>query len=50
MDKIVDRQICSVYSKGTFYNPSTDTYEPRYVMAIKKEANKFGVCYFDISI
>lgn len=46
----MNREILSVYSKGTFCDPSKDSYEPNYVMIIKKDFESFGVCFFDIGI
>jgi DNA mismatch repair ATPase MutS len=38
-----------MYTKGTFSDTNKDSYEPNYIMALKKEGDYFGVCFFDLS-
>jgi DNA mismatch repair ATPase MutS len=35
-------------TKGTF-KPLIQSYEPRYVLALKKFNNIIGVCFFDVT-
>jgi DNA mismatch repair protein MSH6 len=49
-DKCVRREICNVYTKGTFKDSNTYTgYEPKFVLALKRHGNEIGVTFFDIS-
>jgi DNA mismatch repair ATPase MutS len=44
----VNRELCNVVSKGTF-KPPDQSYEPRYVLALRKFGNQVGVCFFDVT-
>jgi len=47
---VVRREICNVYSKGTFVDPSA-TYEPKFILAVKINEATFqvGISLFDIT-
>lgn len=47
--KVVNREICQMYTKGTYTDTSKGSYEPNYVLAIKKDGDNYGICFFDIS-
>ena len=36
-------------TKGTFKDPNNLGYEPRYVLAYKKEGERIGVTFFDLA-
>lgn len=38
-----------MYTKGTYTDTSKGSYEPNYVLAIKKDGDNYGICFFDIS-
>jgi hypothetical protein len=40
--------MCNMVTKGTF-KPAEQTYEPRYVLALRKFGNQIGVCFFDVT-
>ena len=49
-EKCVSREVCNVFTKGTFKDTSqTASYEPRFVLALKRHGNEIGVSFFDIS-
>jgi DNA mismatch repair ATPase MutS len=52
-ERLVKREICNVLSKGTFIDSQTrgeeNSYEPRYVLALKRSGNSLGVTFFDVS-
>jgi len=35
-------------TKGTFKSQE-QTYQPKYVLAVKKHSNEIGVCFFDVT-
>ncbi|KRX06428.1 P-loop containing nucleoside triphosphate hydrolase [Pseudocohnilembus persalinus] len=43
-EKVVNREICQVMTKGTFQSEEDLTYQPRYLMAIRIQGNNFGIC------
>jgi DNA mismatch repair ATPase MutS len=46
----VNREICQVYSKGTILGGERGlTYDPNYVMALKKSGAHIAISFFDIS-
>ncbi|TNV85716.1 hypothetical protein FGO68_gene17605 [Halteria grandinella] len=45
----VDRDVCQVITKGTIIGAERSSYEPNYVMAIKKSGAHIAVSFFDIS-
>ena len=47
-DKVVNRAICNVVTKGTFKDPNQG-YEPKYVLAVKRYSNEIGVTFFDVA-
>lgn len=49
-DKVVNRVVCEVLTKGTF-KASEENYEPRFVLAFKQEGkHTFGITFFDVNI
>ena len=49
-ERLVRREVCNVVSKGTFIdNRISDGYEPRWVLALKREDRTIGVTFFDVS-
>ena len=46
--KCCARAICNMVTKGT-YKAAEQTYMSKYVMAIKKHGNEFGVTFFDVT-
>lgn len=51
-ERLVNREICNVLTKGTFIDSkvrSEDACEPRYVLALKRSGNVLGVTFFDVS-
>ncbi|CAI2370987.1 unnamed protein product [Moneuplotes crassus] len=48
--KVVMREICNIYSKGTFINPFKTSYDSRWVLAFTSDFERnIGVVFFDIS-
>lgn len=47
-EKCVNREVCNVVTKGTFKDPNSAGYEPKFVLAVKKHGPEFGVTFFDI--
>jgi DNA mismatch repair protein MSH6 len=46
----VSRDVCQVYSKGTFMGgDKLSTYDPNYVLALKKNGAHIAISFFDIS-
>lgn len=43
------REICNIVSKGTFKDPNSQSYEPKYVLAFKKSNYSIGVAFFDLA-
>lgn len=48
-DKVVNREVCHMVTKGTFKDPNNLGYEPRFVLAYKKEGDNIGVTFFDLA-
>jgi DNA mismatch repair protein MSH6 len=49
-DRIVRREVCNVVSKGTFIDSRiSEGYEPRWVLALKREDRTLGITFFDVS-
>jgi DNA mismatch repair ATPase MutS len=48
-EKCVRREICNVVTKGTYKDPNSNSYEPKFVIAIKKHGNEIGVTFFDVA-
>ena len=38
-DKVVKREICGMVTKGTFKDPNSMGYEPRYVLSYKRQGD-----------
>lgn len=47
-NKVVKREMCNMVTKGTFKSEH-QSYEPRYVLALKKYGQDIGVCFFDVT-
>ncbi len=47
--KVVKREICNMVSKGTFKDSNNHSYEPKYVLAFKKNRQSLGITYFDLA-
>ena len=45
----MNREICNVITKGTFVDSTSDSYEPRHVLVVKKVASNISICFFDIA-
>ena len=49
-ERLVRREVCNVVSKGTFIDTRiSEAYEPRWVLALKREDRTLGVTFFDVS-
>lgn len=48
-DKVVKREICNIVTKGTFKDKNEQGFEPKYVLAFKRQSNTIGVTFFDLS-
>ena len=46
--RTLNRAICEMVTKGTF-KAKDQTYEAKYVLAIKKHGNEIGVTFFDVT-
>lgn len=49
IEKCVRREVCNVVTKGTFKDPNNLSYEPKFVLAVKKYGNEIGVTFFELS-
>ena len=47
-NQTLKRAICEMVTKGTF-KPRDQTYEAKYVLAIKKHGGEIGVTFFDVT-
>eukprot|EP00347_Sterkiella_histriomuscorum_P016833 403351679 len=45
----VTRDICQIYSRGTFTDIERAQYDSKYVLALKIDNVNIGLCYFDVS-
>lgn len=52
--KAIKREIAHIYTKGTHFKIDHSNYlgdfDTKYVLAFYQVKNKFGYCYFDMSI
>lgn len=48
-EKCVQRDICYVHTKGTYKDPNSSGYEPRFVLAIRRHGLDLGVTFFDLA-
>lgn len=48
-EKCVRREICNVVTKGIYKDPNSQSYEPKFVLAIKRHGQEIGVTFFDVS-
>jgi DNA mismatch repair ATPase MutS len=49
-ERLVRREVCNVVSKGTFIDTRiSEGYEPRWVLALKRDDRTLGVTFFDVT-
>ena len=49
-ERLVRREVCNVVSKGTFIDTRiSEGYEPRWVLALKRDELNLGVTFFDVT-
>lgn len=48
-DKCVKRDIMEMVTRGTYQRDSEGSYQPKFILAYKKQGNDLGVVFFDVT-
>ena len=49
IDKCVKREISEMVTRGTFIDKENLNYEPKFILAYRKEHDRIGVTFFDVT-